>query len=289
MASALINRVLFRAASSGTGSFVVSSAITGYMTPATGGAVNATVYSYAAESDDRTEWEIGTGTYTTGDVTLTRTPLKSSNADAAVSFTAAPKVALTGLAADFLVPADIANMVETSDIGVSVQAYDAQLDTWSGVTPSANGQSLVAAADYAAMRGLLDLEAGTDFYSIAAADAAFQAIDPQLSSLIRQNSKSAAYTLVLTDGGKHIYHPAADTTARIWTIPANATVAFPIGTVVTFDNDIGAGAITIAITSDTLVLVGAGTTGSRTLASGGQATAIKVTSTRWRISGTGLT
>jgi hypothetical protein len=107
---------------------------------------------------------------------------------------------------------------------------------------------------------------------------------------ILQNSQSAAYTLVLTDAGKHIYHPSADTTARIWTIPANASVAFPIGTAVTFDNDFGAGAITIAITSDTLVLVGpVGSTGSRTLAAGGQATAIKVTSTRWRISGTGLT
>lgn len=107
---------------------------------------------------------------------------------------------------------------------------------------------------------------------------------------ILQNSQSSDYTLVAVDAGKHIFHPAADTTARVWTIPANASVAFPIGTAVTFDNDIGAGALTIAITTDTLVLVGtAGTTGSRTLASGGQATAIKVTSTRWRISGVGMT
>jgi hypothetical protein len=104
------------------------------------------------------------------------------------------------------------------------------------------------------------------------------------------NSQSADYTLVLGDQGKCIYHPPADTTARAWTIPANASVAFPIGTAITFDNDYGAGAITIAITSDTLVLVGsAGSTGPRTLATGGRATAHKVTSTRWRISGTGLT
>lgn len=106
---------------------------------------------------------------------------------------------------------------------------------------------------------------------------------------VPQNSKSAAYTLVLSDAGTHIYHPSADTTARTWTIPANASVAFPIGTVLTFVNDTSAGAITIAITSDTLVLAGAGTTGSRTLASNGVATAIKVTSTRWIINGTGLT
>lgn len=105
---------------------------------------------------------------------------------------------------------------------------------------------------------------------------------------IPQNSQSAAYTLVLTDAGKHIFHPSADTTARIWTIPANSSVAFPIGTVVTFVNQDSAGVITIAITTDTMRLAGAGTTGSRTLAANGLATAIKVTSTEWLISGTGL-
>jgi len=106
---------------------------------------------------------------------------------------------------------------------------------------------------------------------------------------IPQNSQSAAYTLVLSDSGKHIYHPSADTTARTWTIPANSSVAFPIGTAITFVNDTSAGTITISITSDTLVLAGTGTTGSRTLAASGMATAIKITSTRWMISGSGLT
>lgn len=100
------------------------------------------------------------------------------------------------------------------------------------------------------------------------------------------NSQSAAYTAVLADAGKCIYHPSADTTARTFTIPANASVAYPVGTTLMFENDISAGTLTIAITTDTLVLVGAaGSTGSRTLAAGGRATAVKVSSTRWRISG----
>jgi len=106
---------------------------------------------------------------------------------------------------------------------------------------------------------------------------------------IPQNSQSAAYTCVLADAGKHIFHPSADTTARVYTIPANASVAYTIGTAITFINQNAAGVITIAITSDTMRLAGAGTTGSRTLAANGVATAIKVTSTEWIISGTGLT
>lgn len=106
---------------------------------------------------------------------------------------------------------------------------------------------------------------------------------------VPQNSKSAAYTLVLADAGKHILHPSADTTARTFTIPANSAVAFPIGTAVTFVNQASAGSLTIAITTDTMRLAGAGTTGSRTLAANGIATAIKLTATEWIISGTNLT
>jgi hypothetical protein len=106
---------------------------------------------------------------------------------------------------------------------------------------------------------------------------------------IPQNSQSGAYTLVLGDAGKHILHPSADTTARTFTIPANSSVAFPVGTAITFINQNGAGSVTIAITTDTMRLAGAGTTGSRTLAANGVATAIKITSTEWIISGSGLT
>lgn len=106
---------------------------------------------------------------------------------------------------------------------------------------------------------------------------------------IPQNIQSAAYTLVASDAGKHVLHPTADVTARVFTIPANASVPFRIGTAVTFVNQNGAGSVTIAITTDTLRLAGAGTTGSRTLAANGICTALKVTATEWLISGTGLT
>ena len=106
---------------------------------------------------------------------------------------------------------------------------------------------------------------------------------------IPQNSQSANYTCVLTDAGDHILHPSADTTARTFTIPANSSVPYPIGTAITFVNQNGAGVVTIAITTDTMRLAGAGTTGSRTLAANGVATALKIAATEWIISGVGLT
>lgn len=105
---------------------------------------------------------------------------------------------------------------------------------------------------------------------------------------IPQNSKSAAYTAVLADNGAHLFHPAADTSARVWSIPANTSVPYDIGTALTFINQNGGGAITITC-GDTMRLAGAGTTGSRTLAANGIATAIKITATEWLISGVNLT
>lgn len=102
------------------------------------------------------------------------------------------------------------------------------------------------------------------------------------------NTQNAAYTTVLADAGKAIYH--SDGTARTYTIDSNANVPYPIGTTLTFVNDAsGAVNVTISITADTLVLSPGGTTGSRTLAQFGRATAHKVTATRWMISGSGLT
>ena len=105
---------------------------------------------------------------------------------------------------------------------------------------------------------------------------------------IPQNSQSAAYTLVLADSGKHILHPSTDANARTFTIPANSSVAYPIGTAVTFVN-MTSQVVTIAITTDTLTLSPAGTSGSRSLAQYGSATALKIGSTQWLISGSGLT
>lgn len=105
---------------------------------------------------------------------------------------------------------------------------------------------------------------------------------------VPQNSQSAAYTCVLTDSGKHIHHPSTDAYARTYTIPANSSVAYPIGTAITFTN-MTTQVVTIAITADTMHLAADGATGNRALAQYGMATALKIGSTKWLISGNGLT
>lgn len=103
--------------------------------------------------------------------------------------------------------------------------------------------------------------------------------------MLAVKSVSTAYTFAPSDTGRLVLHPAADTTARTWTIPANASVPMPVGTIITIDNEAGAGDLTIAITSDTMEMAGLGLTGTRTLGSAGQATIVKITSTKWRITG----
>jgi hypothetical protein len=102
--------------------------------------------------------------------------------------------------------------------------------------------------------------------------------------LPQNSATTGAYGVVAADAGTHIYSSAT----RTITIPANATIAMPVGSTVVFIAGPGA-TVTIAITTDTMYLAGAGTTGSRTLAAFGMATAVKITSTSWIISGNGLT
>lgn len=97
-----------------------------------------------------------------------------------------------------------------------------------------------------------------------------------------QNSQTASYTLALSDAGKHI----SITTGGV-VIPANGSVAFPIGTSIVVFNNSGSNQ-TISITTDTLRQAGTANTGSRTLAQYGLATMVKMNSTMWVISGAGL-
>jgi len=103
---------------------------------------------------------------------------------------------------------------------------------------------------------------------------------------VPSNTQNGNYTLVLADAGKRIYK-ASGGAGETYTIPANASVAFPVGTIIEMIND-GGGDLSIAITSDTLEQLGTSNTGTRTLGDNGKAVIEKVASTTWKISGIGL-
>ena len=97
------------------------------------------------------------------------------------------------------------------------------------------------------------------------------------------NPQNGDYTLVLTDAGSTIAKSSGGA-GETFTIPANASVAFEVGTLISFSND-GGGDVTIAITSDTLEDVD-GATGSQVLSDDHVALIQKIGSTKWRYSST---
>lgn len=124
----------------------------------------------------------------------------------------------------------------------------------------------------------LDLRGNLTTPNLSASEVGFRGVP--------QNAQNGNYTLVLTDAGKTIYKASGGAGETI-TIPANGTVAFPVGTQLDIVNN-GGGDLTIAITTDTLSWSVGGATGSRTLADHGWAVLKKVSSTEWFISGVGL-
>lgn len=101
MAQGWLNRCIFTATTGTTADFEVASPVNGYITPDDAGAVDTDSYHYFAQSDDLSQWEVGTGPYTTTGAVLGRVPILSSNGNALVNFSAAPKVYMGGpLAAD---------------------------------------------------------------------------------------------------------------------------------------------------------------------------------------------
>ncbi len=97
-----------------------------------------------------------------------------------------------------------------------------------------------------------------------------------------QRTLAASGNLVLADCGKQIYLNGGS--GQTLTIPANSSVAFPIGTIIVIINDSG-NDWDVAITTDTLEKYG-GSTGTQTLEDNQKGIIEKVTSTLWKYSTT---
>ena len=96
---------------------------------------------------------------------------------------------------------------------------------------------------------------------------------------------ASAYTLVLTDSGKHVIFTGGST--ETLTVPTNSSVAFPVGTTILVVND-NSGNLTISGAGVTFQLAN-GSTGNRTVATKGLATCLKTATDTWYVSGAGVT
>lgn len=99
------------------------------------------------------------------------------------------------------------------------------------------------------------------------------------------SDQTADYTAVLADSYQALV-PMNKATAVAFKIPTNASVAFPVGTVITVLNK-GVGAVTIsAVTSGTTTILSAGAVAaSPTLAQYKTAACIKVATDTWYVVG----
>jgi len=115
MAFAIADRVQETSSTAGTGTFLLTGAVTGYQSFAVIGNTNTTYYTIADQSG--TNWEVGIGTYYSSNVSLARTTiLSSSNANAVVNFGAGTKSVFVTYPAERAIYADSSNITTVTNL-----------------------------------------------------------------------------------------------------------------------------------------------------------------------------
>ena len=174
----------------GTGTLNLDGAISGWQTFVSGiGSTNTCRYRI---TDGLGNEEVGVGTVTdaTPD-TLSRDSVEySTNGNALVDWDVGTK--------------NVIHTVSASTINTK-QDLDADLTYLAGFTPTANVKSILNAADYDAIRALMDLEAGTDFYDTSTVDSAISAAVPYSSESF-QTFGAADATPDVSNGGSSLAH-----------------------------------------------------------------------------------
>ena len=170
--------------------------------------------------------------------------------------------------------------------------YTTASDVYAVATLTSAGRDLLDDADAAAQRVTLNLAGGgavtdnrlvktdgTTGYQWQETGIVIDDNNIVSGGGVKYTEKTDDYTLVLGDAGEGFSMNNAS--AKTFTIPADGGVAFVVGTRIEFMN-VGAGLLTIAITTDTLNSAGGGL---RDLAQYEAATATKMTSTMWVLTG----
>ena len=235
-------------------------------------------------------------TYAAGTTTLTNTYTSSSgvtpNSNPIIMDAAGrleSEVWLTGeVAYKFVLRDSAGGLLGTYDDIYGINDVSATGVPWSEITATpttlagygiTNGLSTTVAASTYAPIANAALTGTTTIQDAAAASHTAGYLD------VPQSLKVANYQLALVDRGKSVVMNGSSLTL---TVPANSSVAFPIGTAIVVIN-IAATSLSVAITTDTMTLVNTTTTGTRTLAQNAMATLVKVGATSWIIAGLGVT
>jgi hypothetical protein len=164
--------------------------------------------------------------------------------------------------------------------GRLVNDANSAVKDWLAITRAANVVSSIAFGNATDNPTYSFLGTG----SVSAGDGAGNSFNLGFRDAPQNSQSGSGYTLVLADRGKQVFLGFISNTL---TIPANASVPFPVGTTILVCNT-GSGTNSVAITTDTLFLAGIGTTGTRTLAAFAMVTLTKITATSWFIAGVGV-
>ena len=114
MAVVLGNRAKMSTSTTGTGTITLGSALSGYQTFAQAGITNGQTVRYTIE--DGTNFEIGSGVFTSSGTTLTRNVTESSNSDNAINLSGSGEVFITASAADIFVNDGATSLTTTGTI-----------------------------------------------------------------------------------------------------------------------------------------------------------------------------
>jgi hypothetical protein len=118
MALVVKDRVNETSTTTGTGTFTLAGAVTGFQTFAAIGDGNTTYYTIVLQGGS--EWEVGLGTYTSSGTTLSRdTILSSSNSNNAVDFAAGTKNVFCDYPAPKAIYGDATNTAFAAQIAAS--------------------------------------------------------------------------------------------------------------------------------------------------------------------------